>query len=175
MILLQRRQAANRKIERVRSRYQLLNPRSFSLTPPEMRARKKPGSTGKGEYFHIEVRPKEGFVTFRTQDVGRRGHVQRVAGKRANGSWATIKWLIGKNDAHVRNGRLIPDSTGARKILQQLGSKPKHVQGDRFEAKPRPNVPEHAKPTPAQRRAQRKNIKKAQAARYKRNRAGAYA
>jgi hypothetical protein len=37
--------------------------------------------------------------------------------------------------------------------------------GDRFQAKPRPNVPEEEKPTPAQRRAQRQNIKKAQAAR----------
>jgi hypothetical protein len=38
-------------------------------------------------------------------------------------------------------------------------------QGDVFEANPRPNIPEREKPTPAQRRARRTNIKKAQAAR----------
>jgi hypothetical protein len=40
-----------------------------------------------------------------------------------------------------------------------------HVVGDRFKAKDRPNVPERAKPTPAQKRARSRNIKKAQAAR----------
>ena len=43
--------------------------------------RQKPGSTGEGEYYHIEVLPKTGFVAFRTQDVGKSGHIQRVAGK----------------------------------------------------------------------------------------------
>jgi hypothetical protein len=51
--------------------------------------RKKPGSAGKGDYYHIEVRPKSEFVSFRTQDVGRKGHIQRVAGKRSSGSWST--------------------------------------------------------------------------------------
>jgi hypothetical protein len=42
------------------------------------------------------------------------------------------------------------------------------VKGDIFEARPRPNVPEAAKPTPAQQKARRENIKKAQAARHTR-------
>jgi hypothetical protein len=115
----------------------------------------------------VEVRAKGQFVTFRTQDVGRPGHIQRVAGKRSSGSWDTVKWLIGKEDAHVERGRLVPDTQAARHVIDRLGSKPVHVRGDRFQAKPRPNVPEHAKPTPAQRRAQRDNIKKAQAARHR--------
>jgi hypothetical protein len=41
------------------------------------------------------------------------------------------------------------------------------VRGDRFKAAPRPNVPEEAKPTVAQRQARQRNIKKAQAARRK--------
>jgi len=90
-----------------------------------------------------------------------------VAGKWPSGSWATVKWLIGKEDAHIKGGQIIPDLGSARKVLNQLGSEPVHVQGDRFQAKPRPNVPEEAKPTPAQRRAWRENIKKAQAARRK--------
>jgi len=74
------------------------------------------------------------------------------------------EWLISKEDAHVEDDRLIPDSADAREVLQTLGSTPTHIDGDRFKARPRPNVPEDEKPTPAQRRAQKRNIKKAQAA-----------
>jgi hypothetical protein len=52
-------------------------------------------------------------------------------------------------------------------VLEQLGSDPEHKEGDIFNAKPRLNVPEAEKPTPAQRRAQKENIKKAQAAKKK--------
>jgi hypothetical protein len=115
------------------------------------------------------VRPKEQFVTFRTQDVGEPGHIQRVAGKRQSGSWDTVKWLISKQDAHVEGGKLIADTEGARGVLAKLGSEAVHVKGDVFEAKPRPNVPEREKPTPAQQKARSANIKKAQAARRARN------
>lgn len=127
--------------------------------------RKKPGSTGEGDYYHIEVRPRTDFLTFRTQDVGRRGHIQRVAGKRPSGYWATVKWLIAKNDAHVQDGNLVPDTEDARAVVKQLASKPVHVIGDRFKARPKPNIPEDEKPTPAQKKARSTNIKKAQAAR----------
>jgi hypothetical protein len=127
--------------------------------------RAKPGSTGEGEYYHIEVRPKGEFVSFRTHDVGKKGGIQRVGGKRSSGSWDDQKWLISKEHAHIERGKLVPDTEDAREVLEALGSKPVHVDGDRFKAKPRPNVPEKDKPTPAQRKAQKKNIKKAQAAR----------
>ena len=127
--------------------------------------RKKPGSTGEGDYYHVEVRPRSDFVTFRTQDVGDPGHIQRVAGKRETGSWATVKWLIGKEDAHVSGDSLVGDTKDAKDVIKQLGSKPVHKKGDLFEAKPRKNIPEKSKPTAAQKRAQSKNIKKAQAAR----------
>ena len=130
-------------------------------------SRAKPGSTGKGDYYHIEVRPKTGFVTFRTQDVGARGHIQRVTGQRETGSWATVKWLIGKEDAHMSGGKLIPDTKAAKDLLNTLGTQPVHKSGDRFDAKDRPNIPERSKPTAAQKRAQRGNIKKAQSARKK--------
>lgn len=125
----------------------------------------KPGTTGKGDYYHIEVRPKKEFTTFRTQDVGEKGGVQRVAGKRGSGSWDTQKWLIGKDEAHMEGDNLVPDTKEAREVLKNLGSKPAHIRGDRFKAKPRENVPEKEKPTPAQKRARQRNIKKAQAAR----------
>jgi hypothetical protein len=126
--------------------------------------RAKPGARGSGGFFHIQVRPKSDFVSFRNQDVGRRGGIERIAGRRANGSWDTQKWLIGKTQAHRDGKRLVGDSVAAEKVLSQLGSAPRHLGGDRFIAKPRRNIPENAKPTPAMRRAQRANIKKAQAA-----------
>jgi len=126
--------------------------------------RGKPGSRSTGRFFHIEVWPSREFVRFRVQDVGKPGGVQRLAGQRAGGSWDTQKWLIEKTDAHIENDQLVPDSAEARKVLASLGSRPVHVTGDRFKAKPRRDIPEAEKPTPAMRRAQLKNIKKAQAA-----------
>jgi len=165
---VRQRELAKQNVKKTQARSRTMASRQRPLAQPEGRTRKKPGSTGKGGYYHIEVRPKGEFVTFRNQDVGKRGHIQRVAGKRSSGSWATVKWLVAKEDAHIKDGGLIPDTRDARQVLEGLGSKPAHVRGDRFEAKPRPNVPEVAKPTPAQRRARRENIKKAQAARHRR-------
>ena len=126
--------------------------------------RKKPGSGGQGDYYHVEVREGGDFETFRTQDVGDAGHLQRVGGKRASGSWATVKWLISKDDAHVENGKLVGDTKDAKDLIKKLGSQPVHLSGDRFKAKDRPDIPEKSKPTPAQTRARSQNIKKAQAA-----------
>ncbi len=127
--------------------------------------RQKPGATGKGAFFHIQVRPRTNFSTFRNQDIGARGGIERVAGRRANGSWDTQKWLIAKTLAHIENGTLIADAPEARKVLASLGSRPVHVCGDRFQAMPRRDIPEKEKPTPAQKLAWARNIKKAQAGR----------
>jgi len=137
------------------------------------RRRAKPGARGRGGFFHVQVRSKRDFVSFRNQDVGARGGIERVAGRRANGSWDTQKWLIGKSEAHRAGKRLAPDTAAARKVLSQLGSPPRHLGGDRFIAKPRRNIPAREKPTPAMRRAQLANIKKAQAALRKQRRARA--
>ncbi len=136
-----------------------------AIEPAHRRA--KPGAKGGGRFFHIEVRPSKEFVAFRVQDVGEPGGVERVAGQRASGSWDTAKWLIEKTHAHVEDGRLVPDSAEARTLFRSLGSAPVHVEGDRFKARPRRDIPESEKPTPAMRRAQRANIKKAQAAQRK--------
>jgi len=137
------------------------------------RKRAKPGSRGGGRFFHIEVRPSDQFVEFRVQDVGSPGGVERVAGQRASGSWDTAKWLVEKTHAHVENDHLVPDSSEAKKLFASLGSAPVHVDGDRFRAKPRRDIPEDEKPTPAMRQAQLANIKKAQAAVRKRRKAAA--
>ncbi len=164
-------QAAKRNIKKAQARWKTLSVshREHAASQPEGRGRQKPGATGKGNYYHVEVRPKAEFTTFRTQDLGEHGHLQRVAGKRSSGSWSTATWLINKEDAHVEDGKLVPDTKDAKDILKKLGSEPVHLSGDRFKAKDRPNVPERAKPTAAQTRARRENIKKAQAARHRKS------
>ena len=163
----QQREAAKRNIRKAQAAKKAISDGPHTRAQPEVRKRKKPGTGGEGDYYHVEVRPKGDYVTFRTQDVGDPGHIQRVAGQRQSGSWDTVKWLIGKEDAHVEGGKLIPDTKDARQLLADLGSEPVHVQGDVFEAEPRPDVPEEEKPTAAQQRARRANIKKAQAARHR--------
>lgn len=122
--------------------------------------RSKPGTTGEGEYYHIIVRPKGGFATFRYQDVGDPGHILRHAGQRKSGSWDTHAWLISKEDAHVDGNKIIPDTEDARKLLETLGSVPSFVKGDIFEAKDRPDIPESEKPTEAQKEAYKARSKK---------------
>jgi hypothetical protein len=158
--------AARRNIKKAQAAWKAMSHKDHARAQPQGRKRAKPGTTGEGGFYRVRVRPKEEFVTFRTQDVGEPGEIERVAGKRQSGSWDTQTWLISKECAHVEDGKLIPDTPEARQVLDRLGSKPQHVKGDVFEAKPRPNVPEHEKPTPAQQRARRQNIKKAQAARH---------
>jgi len=127
--------------------------------------RKVPGSTGKGKFYRINVRPKGEFTSFRVQDVGKKGGLERLAGHRASGSWDTVTWLVEKKDAHVKNGHLIVTGAKAKSVLKNISGHIYHVKGDIFRAHPEKNVPEAAKPTLAMRRAQRANIKKAQRAR----------
>lgn len=163
------RQAARRNIKKAKAAWKSMSSRQHARAQPEGRARQKPGTAGGGNYYHIAVRARTEFRTFRTQDVGEPGHIQRVAGKRESGSWDTVKWLISKEDAHIERNRLVPDSEEARKLLNKLGSVPVHVKGDMFKARDRPNVPERDKPTTAQRKARATNIRKAQAARHARS------
>jgi hypothetical protein len=130
-----------------------------------VRRRAKPGASGKGRFFHVQVRPNAQFTRFRVQDVGGRGGVERVAGQRSNGTWDTVKWLVEKSHAHVHGKTLVADTAEARKLLRSFGSAPVRVSGDRFRAAPRTNIPESRKPTPKQRRAWQRNIRKAQQAR----------
>lgn len=157
--------AAKVNVTKAQKAWAAMSPRSRARAQPGGRARAKPGAKGSGEFFHIEVRPRREFSTFRTQDVGKKGGIERVSGKRSSGSWDTQKWLISKDHAHVARGKLVPDTADARQVLDTLGSPPAHISGDRFRAKARPNVPEREKPTPAQRKARLTNIRKAQRAR----------
>lgn len=164
MVTRSRKTAARRNVRKAQQKWRSMSTRSRARAQPEGRRRAKPGAGG-GAFFHIEVRPKTEFKTFRTQDVGKKGGIERVAGKRSSGGWSTQKWLIGKEHAHLEHGKLVADTADARKVLSTLGTRPVHVRADRFKAHARPNVPERAKPTAAQQRARRRNIRKAQAAR----------
>jgi len=167
MATTKQRQAARRNIKKAQKAWQGMSSRQRARSQPEGGLRRTPGASGQGEYYHVEVRPKSEFVAFRTHDVGEPGGIQRVAGRRSSGSWDDQKWLISKEDAHIEHGKLVPDTEDAREVLSALGSKLEHIRGDRFKAKPRPNVPEKEKPTPAQKRARQANIKKARATRTK--------
>jgi hypothetical protein len=159
------KEAAKENIKKAQQRWQEMTPREHALAQPEGRKRAKPGTKGEGEYFRIVVRSKDEFTTFRYQDVGEKGHILRLAGKRSSGSWDTQVWLISKDDAHIEGDTLVADTDDARRLIEALGSKPKQVKEDVFEAKDRLNVPESKKPTEAQQRARGENIKKAQQAR----------
>lgn len=127
--------AAKENIKKAQDKWQSMSKRQHSRAQPEGRSRAKPGSTGEGDYFHVVVRDKNQFTSFRTQDVGDPGGLQRRAGRRSSGSWSTQAWLISKDDAHVEDGELIADSQDAKDLLERLGSTPTHEKGDVFRAK----------------------------------------
>lgn len=131
-----------------------------------MKKRQAPGSTGKGNFYRIELRPKGQFSSFRIQDVGKKGGLERLAGHRPSGSWDTVTWLIAKDKAEVVKGHLKITGKKEQSVLKQIQGPIKHIKADIFRAHPR-NVPEAKKPTPAMRRAQKSNILKAQKAKAK--------
>lgn len=167
MTTIKQQKAARENIKKAQAKWQSMSKRQHSLAQPEGRKRAKPGTTGEGDYYRIVVRPKEQFVSFRNQDVGEPGGLQRLSGRRSSGPWATQAWLVSKEDAHMEGDTLIADSDSAKNLLKKLGSTPIHKKGDIFTAKDRRNIPEKDKPTAAQKKAQQENIKKAQAARHK--------
>lgn len=169
MATFKQKNAAKINIKEAQAKWKSMTHRQHALAQPEGRLRQKPGTTGKGKFFRIEVRPKSDFKTFRVQDVGKRGGLERLSGKRSSGSWDTVAWLVSKDDAKVKNHKLIIKDAKARSVLKNLRGPILHVKGDIFKAHPRANVPERLKPTLAMRRAQKANIIKAQIARLKKN------
>ena len=158
-------QAAKKNVKKAQKAWQEMSSRQRSLAQPQGRQRKKPGMGEEGNYYRIQVRPKSEFTSFRTHDVGREGHTQRIAGRRSSGSWATQTWLIDKDDAYVEDGILKSKKKKIKEILGKLRGPIKKYKGDIFRAKPRKNVPEKDKPTKKQKLARKRNIKKAQKAR----------
>jgi hypothetical protein len=162
-------EAAQKNIKKAQAVWKAMTPRQHAIAQPQGASRKKPGSTGRGSFYRIEVRPKNQFVSFKTHDVGEAGKLERVAGRRPSGSWATVTWLINKDSARVTDTRdLIITDPGVKTVLRSIQEPITYVRGDIFKAKPRKNIPEKDKPTTAQKQAWAQNIKKAQQARAQR-------
>lgn len=142
-----------------------MTPEEHAETPPEGRERQKAGEGGGGEYYRIVLRPKDDFVTFRYQDVGKPGHIKRLAGKHYSGFWDDQAWLISKHDAHQEGDRLVADTKEARKILETYGPV-EHIEGNIFKGFPR--EPDREKLRRAQQKIRMENIKKVSEARRER-------
>lgn len=164
------KRAAKRNIKKAQRKWKSMSHRQHALAQPQGRKRKKPGIGGKGKFYRVVVRPKGEFVSFRNHDVGKKGHIQRLAGRRKSGSWATQAWLIEKKDAQVKDRVLIGKTKDVKELLSKLRRQPRKVKGDIFKALSIKNVPERSKPTKAMRKAQKKNILKAIKARWKKRR-----
>lgn len=160
--------AAKKNVRKAQKAWKGMTKRQRSLAQPQGRGRTKPGMGGAGKFYRIEVRPKGQFTSFRTQDVGKKGGLERIAGRRSSGSWATATWLVEKKHARVKGKTLvITDAKEKASLAKAVRGPIVWAKGDVFHAHPAKNVPEAAKPTPAMRRAQAANIRKAQAARRK--------
>jgi hypothetical protein len=165
MASAKQRAAARKNVKKAQARWRAMSRRQHARSQPQGGARKRPGTGGGGKFFRIEVRPGTRFASYRMQTLGRPGHTKRLAGRTAQGTWATKSWLVAKSDARMKGSTLvIVDARAKRAIAKGVRGPIRHFKGDIFRAKPRRDVPEGEKPTPAMRRAQRKNIKKAQRA-----------
>ena len=76
----------------------------------------------RSRYKHIRVKSPKVFKSgsLRTQDIGRKGHSKRVAGKlRTNNRWATQKFMILKEDwGKPSTKRLMSQIRSRHKILK---------------------------------------------------------
>jgi hypothetical protein len=79
--------------------------------------------------YQIVLHPRTGFVATRTRTVA--DGIERLDGRRADGSWEVVEWTIAKTLAHNDKGVLVADEANAAALLEQLGPL-KHVRGDRF-------------------------------------------
>jgi hypothetical protein len=126
--------ATTKKITKKRSVKKVVKKKTQPATILRKVKRASPGSSGTGRFYHVVIRPKEEFKTFRVQDVGMKGGLERVAGKRADGTWDTEAWLIEKKDAKVVGGKLVITEPKAKSILKQIDGPIRHIEGDIWKA-----------------------------------------
>jgi hypothetical protein len=117
---------------------------------PTESERAEPGERGMGQYYRIVVQPEELFSMFRTQDVSEQGGMQRLAGKRKSGNWATQAWLVSKNAAHIEGRKLVADNQAVHDLIRQLGMDPIHEHGDIFIANVEAKIAEKSHPIRAE-------------------------
>lgn len=134
------RAAAKKNIKKAQAKGKSLSKSTHKKAQPKGPDRQRPGAGG-GRFYRIEIRPKTEFATFRTQDLGGPGHLERIGGKRKDGSWDTVTWLIAKGDAHVSGSNLIIDNPRVKSVLKQIAPPIVHQKGDVFTAKAKKDMP----------------------------------
>ena len=153
MATQRQRTASKKNIKKALKTWKLMTHRQRALAQPNGRKRAKPGSTGEGNYYRIEIREKSQFSSFRTQDVGERGGIQRIAGHRPSGSWDTQAWLIEKPLANIVGDTLKTGPKVVQEVFNSLGSRQNLVKEEIFQARQEQNVPKKDKPTVAMKKA----------------------
>jgi hypothetical protein len=129
------RQAARENIRKAQAKWQQMSTQERRHAQPNGSKRADPGTKGEGDYYRIILRPAEDFEIFRNHDVGEPGGLLRVSGRRASGKWDTQAWLISKEDAHIEDNHLVPQTDDVKDLLKSLGSQPAHKEGDVFTAR----------------------------------------
>ena len=66
------KEAAKKNIKKAQAAWGAMSPTEHARSQPEGRARKKPGTTGKGKYYRIVVRSKEDFAKLTGETKRRR-------------------------------------------------------------------------------------------------------
>ena len=115
-----------------------MTPQELEMAQAQDRPYAEPAPRLEGDCFRIVVRPEGEFSALRYHDVGEKGHAQRIAGKRSDGTWDTQAWLIHKEEAHIEGDILVGDTADARMVLQALGSVPRHVEATTLKPRPGP-------------------------------------
>ncbi|WP_197427320.1 hypothetical protein [Bradyrhizobium retamae] len=72
MATAKQKAAAKKNIRKARTAWRGMAAQAHARAQPEGRRRDKPGARSSSSFFHIEVRPRREFKTFRTQDIGRK-------------------------------------------------------------------------------------------------------
>ena len=100
----------------------------------EMRGlvRKEPGEGGRGKYYHILLRSKAGFLTFRTRPTPNTQGVLEVLGKRPNGEWETQKILLKKRLATQDGRHLTVHLVSAKNALPILREPIRQMHDDLY-------------------------------------------
>ncbi len=129
---MQRKVMAKKSVKRTQRAWKGSAKRGMMLAKPRSRAvSAKLGASAVSKHYHITITPKS-LAKIRLLSAGKRGQEMRLAGKKLGGPLSTLKWLINKNEAVIKNSYLQGRSKKAKAILTQLGSVPRRQKGDLF-------------------------------------------
>jgi hypothetical protein len=135
MVTPTQKSASKKNLKRAQPVWQGMSFHKHAMSGSVVSKRAATGITSHDEYYRIIVRPKEQFTIFRTQDIGKPGALQRLAGKCSGGTWATQAWLVNKGSAHVEGKKLVADNKDVQDLIRQLGSQPVLEKDDIFSTK----------------------------------------